>query len=256
MQLSAVLSHPDQPHFPHPPPPHSPPHPPPPSFPPAPKKKSRSQLRRQERRKNKTSNKSQRAASKESASGNLDDGMASETAASSSAETEKDLPEYIDEGAEDANNSDKEDTTKCTETAAREAAGKTALSGIQFKCDQCDYESASDKGVKQHTRMKHRISQLDGQDDCEVNSSGTEKNLCPLCIECSYCVDYTCEECEFLSSKEGLSCHVMNDHEPQDVLKHFGLVWINANMKNINRNLDCAQDRYHLQKWESFISCK
>ena len=126
MQLSAVLSHPDQPHF--PPPPHSPHHPPPPSFPPAPKKKSRSQLRRQKRRKNETSIKSQRAASKESASSNLDNGMASETAASSSAETEKDLPEYIDEGAEDANNSDKEDTTKCTETAAREAIGKTPLS--------------------------------------------------------------------------------------------------------------------------------
>ena len=103
--------------------------------------------------------------------------MASKTAASSPAETEKDLPEYIDEGAEDPNHSEKEDATKCIETATREAAGKTALSGIQFKCDQCDYESASDKGVRQHTRMKHRISQLDGQDDCEVNSSGFEKNL-------------------------------------------------------------------------------
>ena len=64
------------------------------------------QLRRQERRQNETSIKSQRAASKESASSNLGDGMASKTAAISPAETEKDLPEYIDEGAEDANNSD------------------------------------------------------------------------------------------------------------------------------------------------------
>ena len=102
--------------------------------------------------------------------------------------------------------------------------------------------------------MKHRISQLDGQDDCEVNSGGFEKNLCPLCKESSYCVDSTCEECEFKATKEGLSCHVMNDHEPKDVFKHYGLVWINDNMKNINRNLDYAQDRYHLQKWESFIA--
>ena len=48
----------------------------------------------------------------------------------------------------------------------------------------------------------------------------------------------------------------MNDYEPQDVLKQFWLFWINANNKNINRNLDYVQDCYHLQKWESFISCK
>ena len=49
MQLSAVLGHPDQPHFPHPPP-HQ--HPPPPhSFPPQKKMKSPSHLRRQDRRK-------------------------------------------------------------------------------------------------------------------------------------------------------------------------------------------------------------
>ena len=69
MHLSAVLGHPDQPDFPHPPPYHSPPYPPPP-FPPAPKKKSPSQLRCQERRQNNASIKSQRA-SKESVSSNL-----------------------------------------------------------------------------------------------------------------------------------------------------------------------------------------
>ena len=47
MQLSAVLGHPDQPHFPH----SSPPQPPsPPKFSTPKKKKSSSQLRRQERR--------------------------------------------------------------------------------------------------------------------------------------------------------------------------------------------------------------
>ena len=47
MQLSAVLGHPDLPHFPHPP---SPPPFPPPTALSAKKKKSPSQLRRQERR--------------------------------------------------------------------------------------------------------------------------------------------------------------------------------------------------------------
>ena len=29
---------------------------------------------------------------------------------------------------------------------------------IQFKCDQCSYSNTTDKGLRQHIRMKHRIS--------------------------------------------------------------------------------------------------
>ena len=104
--------------------------------------------------------------------------------------------------------------------------------------------------------MKHRISQLDGQDDCEVEKSFSKKNLCPLCQEeCGSCLDGTCEECEYKASEEGYTIHIMNDHDPKDVFEHFGLVWTNDNMKNISRNLEYAQDRYHLQKWENFMSC-
>ena len=35
-------------------------------------------------------------------------------------------------------------------------------SSIDFHCDQCDYANASEKGLAQHKRMKHRISQVDG----------------------------------------------------------------------------------------------
>jgi hypothetical protein len=56
MQLSAVLGHPDQPHFPHPPSPAHHPSPPPPV-----KRKSPSQLRRQERRKREAENKADEA---------------------------------------------------------------------------------------------------------------------------------------------------------------------------------------------------
>ena len=35
-------------------------------------------------------------------------------------------------------------------------------SSLSFKCDQCGFEEASDKGLKQHNRMKNRISQVDG----------------------------------------------------------------------------------------------
>ena len=39
------------------------------------------------------------------------------------------------------------------------------VSSIDFKCDQCDYCNISEKGLAQHKRMKHRISQVDGSID-------------------------------------------------------------------------------------------
>ena len=76
-----------------------------------------------------------------------------------------------------------------------------------------------------------------------------------ICLECSYCVNRKWEECEFKVTKEGFSYYFLNDHEPKDVFKHYnGLGLINANMKTISRNLDYAQHRYHLQKWECLIA--
>ena len=104
--------------------------------------------------------------------------------------------------------------------------------------------------------MKHRISQLDGQFDCEVNSTDSEKNPCPLCPEeCGLCENWTCEECEYIATEEGFAVHIMNGHDPKVVFKHFGQLWIHANMKSISRDLQCYQDRLNIQKWENFISC-
>ena len=36
------------------------------------------------------------------------------------------------------------------------------LSALDFECDQCEYANKSEKGLSQHKRMKHRISQVDG----------------------------------------------------------------------------------------------
>ena len=49
---------------------------------------------------------------------------------------------------------------------------------LEYKCDQCDYESISGKGLRQHIRMKHQISQVDGAEDIEQelkNHTVTEK---------------------------------------------------------------------------------
>ena len=46
-----------------------------------------------------------------------------------------------------------------------------STSTLQIKCDQCDFQSVSEKGLKQHTRIKHRISQLDGAEDIFMDES-------------------------------------------------------------------------------------
>ena len=54
-----------------------------------------------------------------------------------------------------------------------------------FKCDQCEYTNATEKGLSQHKRMKHRISQIDGTDDFTeeevVIEVQTEELLCKKC---------------------------------------------------------------------------
>ena len=89
--------------------------------------------------------------------------------------------------------------------------------------------------------MTHKISQLDEQDDCEVNRSDSEKNLCLLWSEGS-CNCGKCEKCDYYAREEGFNFH-------------FGIVWINDHMKSLNRNLDSAQYFYHLQKWGKRYGC-
>ena len=47
----------------------------------------------------------------------------------------------------------------------------TVKNSIVFECELCSYRNNSEKGLKQHKRMKHRISQTDGADDCELEES-------------------------------------------------------------------------------------
>ena len=135
MQLSAVLGHPDQPHFPRPPPPQAP-------FPPPKRRKSPSQLRRQERRQAEALTKAENAASQSHIT----------------KESDKVLVENVVEGY--------------IETPSVKVVGSPVKdSNLAFKCDQCTYTNATDKGLSQHIRMKHRISQVDGNIDLEEEDS-------------------------------------------------------------------------------------
>ena len=46
----------------------------------------------------------------------------------------------------------------------------------EFNCDQCDYQNSTEKGLRQHTRMKHKISQVDGVTELEEDNTSDEVN--------------------------------------------------------------------------------
>ena len=78
----------------------------------------------------------------------------------------------------------KRNVEKCHAEVQQTEKTVTVNSIIRFECDECRYTNDSEKGLKQHKRMKHRISQIDGADDHEirepeitVNSAEEIRNL-------------------------------------------------------------------------------
>ena len=153
-----------------------------------------------------------------------------------------------------------------------------AIATSTFKCDLCDYENHTKKGLSCHIAQKHKekqqqgvpspipqldgryddtISQLDGHNDTEVEESETNITLCKICpANSGYCLCGKCEECEYFATEKGYNIHIMNDHEPDEVYQHFGMDWINSHFKYVKRNFNYAQDRVHFEKWESFMAGK
>ena len=63
---------------------------------------------------------------------------------------------------------------------------------------------------------------IDDQNTSNLNSL----HPCPLCKDDdSYCCCGVCEECEYLITEECLSTHIMNQHEPSDVIAGLGQQW-------------------------------
>jgi hypothetical protein len=65
-------------------------------------------------------------------------------------------------------------TSKETEIVEEVIVGEPAVKLVQntaeeslpiFKCNQCNYQNKTEKGLVMHERKKHRISQVDGMDD-------------------------------------------------------------------------------------------
>ena len=63
-------------------------------------------------------------------------------------------------------------------TNISEVTEKSAHQVPQFNCDQCIFQGASCKEVKQNTRLRQKIHNLDGKSDSNVDETQSAKTLC------------------------------------------------------------------------------
>ena len=159
IQLSARLGPPELQHFPDPPP-----------IIPSVKKKSPSQLRRQERRRQEALSKSNMATTKEPEQDATENITVFEEAGKSKEKSDNSKKKSSKKNvAEKVTISEEAGNSKaCADKPAINHSEKEAevlSSSLVFKCDQCNFTSNSDKGLKVHTRMKHCISQHDGHEE-------------------------------------------------------------------------------------------
>ena len=152
---------------------------------------------------------------------------------------------------------------------------------IEYKCDMCDFKSSAKNGVSVHKGHKHKDIEImlnekhetslnmsvlsEKRDDTmsqhedtylDFTNDQNTSNLnsvypCPLCKDDhNYCCCGECEECEYLSTEKGLNIHIMNQHEPSDVVTYLGEQWAKDRMSSVFRNPDIANDRRQSAKWD------
>ena len=89
---------------------------------------------------------------------------------------------------------------KCHAEEVQTEQTVTVNSIIRFECDECRYTNDSEKGLKQHKRMKHRISQIDGADEYEISkpeiSVNSAEKIRKLLVAVKQCDDLKINEPE------------------------------------------------------------
>ena len=122
-----------------------------------------------------------------------------------------------------------------------------------------------ERRLNQHNRMKHRLYRLDGKDD---TTEFTEK--VSLLIEkmslktlpaqssqwtvASAIVVLVMNVNTFWQKKDWFSRHIMNAHDPPNVLKHFGKAMVRKHMYLTNKHYNYANDRYRCNMWDSLMA--
>ena len=61
--------------------------------------------------------------------------------------------------------------TEAAEKTAVTAASRQKSTTVSLQCEQCDYKSTSEKGLKQHARMKHRVSEVAADEDANPSAA-------------------------------------------------------------------------------------
>ncbi len=80
---------------------------------------------------------------------------------------------HLSIGNDNFNFSHKELVRSCwqydyTEPNMNKVTKKVTNTTVNYTCDQCEFKSISEKGLRQHIRRKHQITQVDGSCDAEL----------------------------------------------------------------------------------------
>ena len=110
-------------------------------------------------------------------------------------------------------------------------SGDNSAAAKELKCDQCEYVAASEKGLRQHIRMKHKEvlrSSDESREPLDCSSpllSNTREELCHNC-ESPFSTGHQCED-----SSSGFEVVKERPHGPVTGLAH---AYFCTNMANCN----------------------
>ena len=82
---------------------------------------------------------------------------------------------------------------------------------------------------------------------------------CPLCKEggkfCNGTCKEECEECDMIrtQTEEDNIYHIINQHEPKEVLEFFGREYVTKHQHTISRDMGTFQDAMHSSKWGTIL---
>ena len=103
-------------------------------------------------------------------------------------------------------------TGKVTEKVSEEASVRRTGPSSVVPCDQCDFKSTSERGLRQHIRIKHKVSQQDGA-SVEVVNSNVETDHIKV-VDVVRALEFKCKLCEFdASSRIHLKKHIEEEHD-------------------------------------------
>ena len=94
---------------------------------------------------------------------------------------------------------------------------------------------------------EHDLDEMNEQNTSNLSSI----NPCPLCQDDqNYCSCGECDECQDSSTEDGMNIHIMNQHEPSDVVRGLGQHWAKDRLSLVLRNPDSANDKWQSDKWD------